>query len=39
VAVPQSQFPVSSIGDQTAAVSLNDTVLVHGVTTGLEICW
>jgi hypothetical protein len=39
VAVPQSQFPVSSIGDQTAAVSLNDTVLVHGVTTGLEFCW
>jgi hypothetical protein len=39
VAVPQSQFPVSNIADQTADIDMSDTVFLHGVTTGLEFCW
>ena len=39
VAVPASQLPVTSFGDRTALVNTQGSVLLHGVTTGLEARW
>ncbi|MEX0669582.1 MAG: hypothetical protein WD060_03885 [Pirellulales bacterium] len=39
VAVPQAQFPLSNIGNQTAGINTTGSVLLHGVTTGLEARW
>ena len=39
VAVPASQLPVTSFGEGTALVNTQGSVLLHGVTTGLEARW
>ncbi len=39
VALPMNQLPLSSFGDVTAAMNTNGSVLLHGVTTGLEARW
>jgi hypothetical protein len=39
VAVPASQLSLTDVGAGTTAVNTNSSVLIHGVTTGLEARW
>ena len=39
VAVAPEQFPLNSFGDGTASINTNGSVLLHGVTTGIEARW
>jgi hypothetical protein len=39
VAVAPEQFPLNSFGDGTAGINTNGSVLLHGVTTGIEARW
>jgi hypothetical protein len=39
VAVAAEQFPLNSFGDGTASINTNGSVLLHGVTTGIEARW
>lgn len=39
VAVPAQQLPLNSFGDGTATIDTNCSLMLHGVTTGLEARW
>jgi hypothetical protein len=39
VAVALEQFPLNNFGDGTASINTNGSVLLHGVTTGIEARW
>ncbi len=39
VAVAAEQLPLNSFGDGTASINTNGSVLLHGVTTGIEARW
>jgi hypothetical protein len=39
VAVAPQQLPLNSFGDGTASINTNGSVLLHGVTTGIEARW
>ena len=39
VAVAPEQFPLNNFGDGTASINTNGSVLLHGVTTGIEARW
>ena len=39
VAVPAEQFPLANFGSGTATINTSGSVLLHGVTTGIEARW
>ena len=39
VAVAAEQLPLNNFGDGTATINTNGSVLLHGVTTGIEARW
>lgn len=39
VAVATDQLPLNNFGDGTASINTNGSVLLHGVTTGIEARW
>jgi len=39
VAVAPQQLPLNNFGDGTATINTNSSVLLHGVTTGIEARW
>ena len=39
VAVAPEQLPLNDFGDRTASINTNGSVLLHGVTTGIEARW